>query len=355
MATPAPALTVVLPVHDGAPWLAAALGSVQAQTFTDWELLAIDDGSRDGSRAILEAFAAADPRIVVTSRPAEGLAATLQEGIGRARSEFVALQHADDVSWPRRLEAQRAFLAAHDRVAVVGTQTRLLVDGAPTAVTSRLPTDPAGCRALLPAASPLAHPSVMMRRSAILAVGGYRRAVPAEDWDLWLRLAERHDLANLPDVHLDYRLHPGQLSRSGDERLAVAALVVRRAAEERRAGRPDPLVQRAADRETATVLGIRDADVAAATREAAVVRAEQLLAATGSADRAARELDLLAGHWTATADPVRWQAACDWIAGRGALVGGRRLRGAMLLARAALADPTLGLRLVKALPRRLRG
>jgi len=355
MATPAPALTVVLPVHDGAPWLAAALGSVQAQSFTDWELLAIDDGSSDGSRAILEAFAAADPRIIVTSRPNRGLAATLQEGIERARGELVALMNADDVAHPDRLARQAPFMKAHPHVAALGTQTRLLVDGVATAVESRLPLDPGGCRRLLETAPPLAHPTVMLRRSAVLAVGGYRTRAVVEDWDLWFRLAERHDLANLPEVLLDYRLHDGQFSQTRDERVAVAGLVVKRAAAARRSGRPDPLEASPADRATAERLGIRPAEIVAAARSGALERALQVLAATGSGPRAARELELLGDGWVATADPARFQAARDWLAGRTRLGAGDRLGGAALLFRAACADPVLARRLLTAAGRAVGG
>ena len=355
MAPPPPHVTVLLPVRDGGEWLAPAIESIRRQSFVDWELIAIDDGSRDGSRGVLEDHASRDARIVVSSRPNRGLAATLQEGIERARSELVAIMNADDVALPERLAAQVAHLSAHPRVVALGTQTRLLVDDTATDVVSRLPTDPEGCRRLLAVAPPLAHPTVMLRRSAALAVGGYRQRAVIEDWDLWLRLADRHDLANLPDVLLDYRLHDGQFSQARDERIAVATLVVKRAAAERRAGRPDPLDSFTADRAAAERLGIRPADIAATARSNALERALQVLAATRCGTRAARELDVIAGQWIATSDPARFRAARDWLAGRTRLVEGDHLAGAALLARAALADPALARRLLAAAGRALAG
>ncbi len=357
MEAPPPPLTVVLPVRDGGEWLAPAIESIRGQSFTDWELLAIDDGSRDGSRQVLEGFAARDGRIVVSSRPNRGLAATLQEGIERARSDLVAVMNADDVALPGRLAAQIAHLAAHPRVAALGTQTRLLVDGRATDVVSRLPLDPEGCRKLLDVAPPMAHPTVMFRRSVVLSVGGYRRAVPAEDYDLWLRIAEHHDLANLPDVHLEYRLH-GKQSGTAHESLALATLVVRRCAAERRAGRPDPLDAPGAaaiDPGVAAALGIGPAEIARQVRVGAVSRAEQILAATGSGDRAARELDALEGGWTASVDPGRFRAARDWLAGRALLARGEPFRASLLLARAIVGDPALGRRLAGAALRRSIG
>jgi glycosyltransferase involved in cell wall biosynthesis len=116
-----PRVTVVLPVWNAGDYLAAAVESIRAQTVADWELLAIDDGSTDGSRQTLEDFARSDRRIVVTSRPNRGLAATLQEGIDRARSGIVALMNADDISHPDRLARQLAFLERHPTVAALGT------------------------------------------------------------------------------------------------------------------------------------------------------------------------------------------------------------------------------------------
>ena len=156
-----PRVTVVLPVWNAGGYLAAAVESIRAQTLADWELLAIDDGSTDGSRQLLDDFARRDGRITVTSRPNRGLAATLQEGIERARSGVVALMNADDVSHPDRLARQLAFLERHPTVAALGTQTRLFVDGHATAIESRLPLSPQACRRFLPVAPPLAHPTVM--------------------------------------------------------------------------------------------------------------------------------------------------------------------------------------------------
>jgi len=350
-----PRVTVVLPVWNAGDYLAAAVESIRAQALADWELLAIDDGSTAGSRQTLEDFAHSDRRIVVTSRPNRGLAATLQEGIDRARSGVVAIMNADDISHPDRLARQLAFLERHPRVAALGTQTRLLVDDRATAIESRLPLSPEDCRRFLPVAPPLAHPTVMLRREAVLAVGGYRPQSYVEDYDLWLRLADRFDLANLPEALLDYRLHDGQFSSARDEKVAVATLVVRAAAAERRAGRPDPLDHGHADRATAAGLGIRVADIVAQVRSAALGRAEQVLVATGSAKRADRELALLDDHWTATADPRRWQAAHDWLTGRGLLGRGDRLGALRCLAKAAAADPALARRLAAAAIRRRRG
>ena len=190
-----PRVTVVLPVWNAGDYLAAAVESIRAQTLADWELLAIDDGSTDGSRQTLEDFARRDSRIVVTSRPNRGLAATLQEGIDRARSETVALMNADDISHPDRLARQLAFLERHPTVAALGTQTRLLVDDRATTIESRLPLSPEACRArrsqswrrsssrlrhqTTPPRSPAAPAAVSRPRSSWRTV---RACAPASCW-----------------------------------------------------------------------------------------------------------------------------------------------------------------------------
>ncbi len=356
MVPPAPRISVILPVHNAAAYLVEAVESIRCQSLPDWEMHVIDDGSADDSAAILGRFAAADPRILFTSRPNRGLAATLNEGIDRARCDLVALMNADDVSHPGRLEAQLGFLATHPRVAVLGTQTRLLIDGHPSTVTSRLPLSPQAARAFLATASPLAHPSVMFRRGAVIEAGGYRpHLVPAEDYDLWTRVAERHDLANLPQTLLDYRIHAGQASAQQIESVAIATLLVRTGQQQKRSSSADLLVNPAPpDRATAAALGIGDQVIDSEIRQTALGRAESILAATGSGARAKAVLEAIDDSPTAQADPMRWQATHDWLDGRVAWCEGRRLAALRLVLTAALHDASLARRLVAAGLRRAR-
>lgn len=351
-----PRVSVVLPVHNAAAYLVEAVESIRCQSLTEWEMHVIDDGSSDDSAAILERFAAADPRILFTSRPNRGLAATLNEGIDRARCDLVALMNADDVSHPGRLEAQLRFLTTHPRVAVLGTQTRLLIDGHPSTVTSRLPLSPHETRAFLATASPLAHPSVMLRRGAVIEAGGYRpHLVPAEDYDLWTRVAERHDLANLPQILLDYRIHAGQASAQQIQSVAIATLLVRAGQKRKRASGIDMLVNPVPpDRAAAAAMGIGDGVIASEIRQTVLGRAESVLAATGSGARARSVLEAIDDSPTSQADPMRWQATHDWLDGRVAWGEGRRLAALRLLVTAALHDASLARRLVAAGIRRAR-
>ena len=236
-------VSVILPVRDGGAYLEAAVASILAQTLSDLELLVVDDGSRDGAVAALRPLAARDARLRVLGNPGRGLVAALNFGLAQARAPLVARMDADDVALPERLARQLAFLDREPSVAVVGSQVAFIdASGALTGERTHFPTDPETIAAALTTRGCVVkHPSVVARREILLRAGGYRPALArAEDYDLWLRLAERVRLANLPEVLLHYRVHPGQVSAGvnlGQRFAHDLALVAARA---RRAGAPDP-------------------------------------------------------------------------------------------------------------------
>jgi len=236
-----PLISVLLPVRDAAPYLAEALDSLARQTLGDYEIIAIDDGSTDGSRDILARHAAADARIAVHAQAAEGLVSTLNRGLALSRGAYLARMDADDVAWPERFTAQAAFLADHPAVALVGGAIQEIDAAGRPGVVRREPTEPAAIRALLPTRNCIAHPTVMARRAALVAAGGYRAAfVAAEDYDLWLRLSEVASLANLPAVVLSHRLHQATVSIERVEQQILSEFAAREAARRWRAGEGDP-------------------------------------------------------------------------------------------------------------------
>jgi GT2 family glycosyltransferase len=238
-----PRVSVVLPVYNGEPFLAAAVESILAQTLPDFELIAVDDGSTDTSALTLERLARGDPRLLVVSQPNAGIVAALNRGLALARGEFVARMDADDVACPERFAKQIAFLDAHPEVAVVGAAVTLIDANGKPIRDMRYPESPQAVAEFLRTASALAHPAVMMRKEAVIAAGSYRPAYRhAEDYDLWLRLVERHKLANLPDRLLLYRQHGAKLSFSRAAEQALATGLARVAASRRRAAQPDPTV-----------------------------------------------------------------------------------------------------------------
>jgi glycosyltransferase involved in cell wall biosynthesis len=234
------ALTVLLPVRNGAAYLDEAIASICGQTFRDFELLVIDDGSDDESPAILAKHAAADGRVRALANPGAGLIAALNFGLRSASTELVARMDADDIALPTRFERQMARMAAEPDLLVLGTATRRIDARGNQLEVATPPADPADVARVLERVNAIAHPTVVMRRSAVEAVGGYRRAyLRAEDYDLWLRLAERGKLANLQEPLLEYRIGGG-FRADLFSRQVLSEMTARAAARLRRNGGTDP-------------------------------------------------------------------------------------------------------------------
>ncbi len=211
-----PLVSVVLAVRDGAAELPIAVDTILAQTLGDFELIAVNDGSSDGTAAILDGLR--DPRVRVIHQQNMGLAAALNRGIAAARGRYVARQDHDDWARPTRLEKQVAFLGANPDCALVGTRAEIWMQGRKTRRAHDHPTDNAALQFELLFDNPFVHSSVMLRKSAVDAVGGYatdRSRQPPEDYELWSRLARRYKVANLPERLTVFREMPRSLSRVG--------------------------------------------------------------------------------------------------------------------------------------------
>ena len=210
----APIVSVLLPVYNGERHLQLALDSILHQTFTDFEFLILDDGSRDGSLSLLEQAARADSRVKLFSRENRGLVATLNELIERAQGRYLARMDADDIAQPNRFALQVAFLDAHPGVVCVGGAQALIDEEGRYLTNINGPlANQAIQQSILAGHGAICHPTAMIRASALAEVGGYDPAMwHCEDLDLWLRLGECGQLANLADVVLKYRLDPGSVS-----------------------------------------------------------------------------------------------------------------------------------------------
>ncbi|BCR05523.1 glycosyl transferase [Desulfuromonas versatilis] len=215
-----PRISVLLPVRDEERLLPAALASLQRQSLKDWELVAVDDGSRDSTPRILQRAARLDPRIRVLRRPAEGLVPALNAGLAACGSALVARMDGDDISHPQRLQKQVELLEERPEIDLVACGVRhfprpLLPPGmrAYEAWQNSL-REEAEIRRDLFVESPFAHPAVAFRRDRVLALGGYRQMGWAEDYDLWLRLAaDGARFAKNPETLLFWRDRPQRLTR----------------------------------------------------------------------------------------------------------------------------------------------
>jgi glycosyltransferase involved in cell wall biosynthesis len=206
-----------MPVYNAEEYLADAVNSVLAQTFGEFELIIIDDGSSDGSREILQEMARKDGRIRLFSRPNTGYARALNEALGYARGELIARMDADDISLPQRFEKQIAHFHDHPDCVLLGTRI-MTIDpfGSPLYEPDhKLTHDEIEKQLLSGIGWAIVHPSAMMTRRDVQALGGYRTELePSEDLDLFLHLAERGRIANLPDVLLQYRQHPKSVNHT---------------------------------------------------------------------------------------------------------------------------------------------
>jgi glycosyltransferase involved in cell wall biosynthesis len=239
--TMTPAISVIMPVRDGAEWLAEAVASIRAQDFGDLEFLIVDDGSDDGTVAMLSSFAADGRRIRLLRQAPQGIVAALNTAIAAACGPYLARLDADDRARPDRLGKQFAFMQAHPEVGLLGTSAEV-IDAAGNVVGHLAPpTDPATLARVLSRTNPFVHSSVMMRTALVRRLGGYRAAFrAAEDYDLWLRMAEAGGIANLAEDLTQYRRHDASLSRRDAVRQSFSVRLAQRSAANRRSGGGDP-------------------------------------------------------------------------------------------------------------------
>lgn len=205
-----PEVTVVLAARNQARWLDMAVSSVRAQTMPDWELLVVDDGSTDDSATVV-ARHQDDPRIRWLPGTHRERAAARNRGIVAARSPLVAFLDGDDVWYPEKLSRQLAVLARRPPAALCYTVARVIgADGRPRP--ERKPRRPLGADpfAALARGNTIILSSVVARRDALLAVGGFDETLTVlgcEDWDLWLRLARRWPVVGVEQELVGYRVH----------------------------------------------------------------------------------------------------------------------------------------------------
>lgn len=204
-------------------FLREAIESVLNQTFSDFELIIIDDGSTDGSDKIIREFAARDGRIRVVTQQNKGLVASLNLALSLARGEFFARMDADDVCMNNRFQVQLEYLLAHPDVGVVGGNIAA-IDEAGNFLQSVVYPQGDDAREALLRGSPVAHPAVLARTAVLRLVGGYRAYYRhCEDYDLWLRVSECARLDNVDTCVLSYRHHRSSVSviNSMDQRIGT--------------------------------------------------------------------------------------------------------------------------------------
>jgi len=239
-----PLVSVITSVLNGERYLDAAIGSIAAQSFRDFEHILIDDGSTDATAEILGRWQEREPRLVVVSRENRGFPYSLNEAAARASGRYLAVMDGDDIAFPDRLAIQVARMESEPELVALGAKVEVIdAEGRPLRqIQQPLDHETILERHATTLQPQLYHPATLLRAETFHAVGGYREAfAKVEDYDLWLRLEERGRLANCPEVLLQYRVHMRSISHNNSaiqRRLAWEA--AREAAERRGRDFPHP-------------------------------------------------------------------------------------------------------------------
>ena len=217
---PPPRVSVVTPAYNAAPYLAQAIDSMLGQTFTDLELIVVDDASTDATASILAGYR--DPRLVVVRNERNlGVVGARNRGLAMARGEFIAPFDADDISLPTRLAKQVAYLSNHPEALLVGTATRYLEQGNVVPGKQVVDNSPVMIRWLLHVMNPLGHGTLMIRSGAVAAIGELMSEdfIYAEDFEFWHRLLISGEPAFINEPLVLYRRHAQAVSIKNEARM----------------------------------------------------------------------------------------------------------------------------------------
>jgi hypothetical protein len=217
-----PRVSVLMTIYNAAPYLGKSIDSLIAQSFSDWELIAVENGSRDDSAAILSRYG--DRRIRVFQLESNvGRTPALRYAFSKAMGEYIAVLDADDVAQPQRLQKQVSYLDSHPDTVLLGTWAEY-IDGTDKVVGEWVPpTDPEALLTIMASENPIVHSSAMYRSTVAAEVGGYPAERPySQDYGLWLKLVTRGALAVLPEHLAQFRILPSSMTRSRKQQVEVA-------------------------------------------------------------------------------------------------------------------------------------
>jgi len=220
-------VSVILPVYNGEQYLCEAIESILGQSYSNIELIVIDDGSSDGSWSIIENYAKNDSRMSIKKRENRGLVSTLNELISMCTGMYIARMDADDIAHRSRIEVQVQHLTAHKDVAVVGTGYQYIDNDGEILGKRRVVSEHDWVRASILFGNPIAHPTVMFNKvicGSALSYDPYYEH--AEDFELWCRLMLTHELKieNIKTCLLSYRVHDGSVSSTQSSKQKSSAI-----------------------------------------------------------------------------------------------------------------------------------
>ena len=236
-----PKVSIVMSVYNAERYLEEAIDSILNQSFSDFEFVIINDGSTDRTSEILRDYT--DPRVVIIDQANRGVTQSLNKAMEMARGQYIARMDADDISLPQRFQMQVEFLENNLTVGLVGTSVIYIDEDGKTIMEGHLPTENTRIKEALLSQNPFCHGSVMFRRECIRKVGGYREGFKrAQDYDLWLRIAEYYEVANLIVPLYNLRITAGSISFSHKLEQDRYAALARQCVERRKRGEKDSLI-----------------------------------------------------------------------------------------------------------------
>jgi len=209
-----PEISVILPVYNGGKYLKESIDSILNQTFNNYELIIVNDGSTDESLDIIISYK--DERIKLINQKNTGLSKALNNGIKLAIGKYIARMDHDDISYPERLKKQFEFMENHSEYVAIGTWANYISKDGEFLFTWKPPCKSEDLKKGLPNICPFVHSSVMMRTDALKIVGGYKdvgRYFYQEDLLLWIDLAKKGELYNIPEALVKYRVTPSSIQQ----------------------------------------------------------------------------------------------------------------------------------------------
>ncbi len=211
-----PKITVLMSAYNAEKYLAEALESIMNQTYQDFELVIVNDGSTDKTEAIIQEYATKDKRIVVINNSVnQGLTKSLNLGLAQARGEYVARLDADDVAWPERLAKQYQFMESHPELALIGSWAEIIDEQGASKGYLRGETDEALFRFKMTLVNQLVHSTFFFKTELARAQGGYNEAYQyVQDYEFSSRLMKKYRLNNQPEVLVKFRTHAKAITKN---------------------------------------------------------------------------------------------------------------------------------------------
>ena len=224
-----PLVSVVMPAHNAQKYISGAIESILNQTFKKFELIIVNDCSKDKTLEIIKYFSKKDPRIkIVNNDKRLDIAGSLNKGISKASSNIIVRMDADDISLPNRLELQYKLIESSKNIAAVGANIMLMDSEGKEIGSRRYPHSSKDLKSCLFRYSSFAHPVVVFRKDIFDQVGGYDpKFSPTEDLDLWFRLGRKYKFGSIPETLLKYRLYEKSSSHKSLKDVEILVFKIR--------------------------------------------------------------------------------------------------------------------------------